>query len=123
MSTFGKSEGGGRRSAPRSQAPLVVLVTTVSKTQSAILMDVSSTGMRLRGVHLPQTGEELFATVEGIIAFGSIAWMEGDYRGIAFDEPLSSADEVRLRKVVKTAAGLPPEVKAAYDDWTLGLAR
>ena len=123
MSTFGKSEGGGRRSAPRSQAPLIALVTTVSKTQTAILMDVSSTGMRLRGLHLPQTDEELFVTVDGIIAFGSVAWMDGDQRGIQFDEPLNSVEEARLGKIIKTAAGLPSEVKAAYDDWTLGLAR
>lgn len=123
MGTFGKCKGGGRRSATRTTAPLLVTVTTLARSQSAVLIDVSCTGARLRGTDLPETGEELFLNVEGVIAFGTVAWMEDDERGVAFESDLTASDEKRLRQAVALARGLPPEMRAALDDWTLGVAR
>lgn len=123
MSTFGKCKGGGRRSALRAPAPLMAFVTTLTATHSAVLIDVSSTGARLQGTDLPTTGDELFVNLEGIVAFGTVAWAKGAERGIAFDPPLSTMDEKSLRHRVATARGVRPEIKAALDDWSLGLAR
>ena len=123
MSIFGKRKGGGRRSASRTPVPLIAVVTTLAESQSAIVVDVSSTGIRLHGADLPRKGEELFVNVEGVMAFGTVAWAADQQRGIEFDSPLCSGTEQMLRHKVAQAAGLPPEIKAAYDDWTLGVAR
>ena len=123
MSIFGKCKGGGRRSASRTKVPLIAVVTTLAETQSAIVVDVSSTSIRLRGPNLPGKGEELFVNVEGVLAFGTVAWADDDERGIEFDSPLCPGTEQLLRQKVAQAAGLPPEIKAAYDDWMLGVAR
>lgn len=123
MVAFGKCKGGGRRSAPRSSAPLIAIVTTLTASHSAVLLDVSATGARLQGPDLPQTGEDLFVSIERVVAFGTVVWAKESVRGIAFDEPLNPRDEQQLRQRVSQAHGLPPEIKAAFDDWVLGVAR
>ena len=123
MSCFGKRKGGGRRSAARLSAPLVAVVTTFRESRSAVLVDVSSTGAKLRGRNLPAVSEDLFVTIDGTMAFGTVAWEEGDERGVAFDEPLRPGDEERLREKVAHSRGLSPEFRHAFEDWTQGLAR
>jgi hypothetical protein len=123
MGTFGKCKGGGRRSAPRATAPLIALVTTLKGSHSAILVDVSSTGARLRGTDLPHEGEEMFMTVEKVIAFGTVVWARDGELGLAFDRPLLPAEQQSLRRNVALTAGLPPDIRAALDDWMLGVAR
>ena len=86
--TFGKMEGGGRRSAPREAAPLLAICTTVTRTHEVILVDVSSSGARLRGPDLPQVGDGLFLSIGKIKAFGTVAWAECHQFGVAFDAPL-----------------------------------
>jgi hypothetical protein len=95
----------------------------LSASHSAILVDVSATGVRVRGSNLPQKGEDLFVAIEGLVAFGTVVWCDGSLRGIAFDEPLRAGDEQFLNQKVAQAQGLPPDVKAAFQDWTLGVAR
>ena len=122
MGAFGKCEGGGRRSAARSAAPLIGLVTTLDGTRSAVVVDVSATGARLRGRDLPHVWAEFFIHVEGVVTFGTVQWEDADDRGIAFDVPLSPDDEKLLQQKVREAGGLPPEIKAAFDDWAVGIA-
>lgn len=123
MSEFGKCGGGGRRSAKRLTAPLMTIVTTLKESRSAVLVDVSATGACIRGEDLPGEGEELFVTIEGVIAFGDVAWASGDLRGIAFESALTAGNEVLLRTKVIQGGGLSPWMRAAMDDWTLGFAR
>ena len=123
MSAFGKCEGGGRRAAQRSNAPLLALITTLDGSHSALVVDVSSTGVRLRGPGLPRMGTDLNIGIEEVRAFGSVVWSEHDECGIAFDQPLSAKDEQLLKHRVSTTRGLPPEVKAAFDTWVLGCGR
>jgi hypothetical protein len=123
MGTFGKSKGGGRRSAPRANAPLVAIITTLQGSHSAVLVDVSATGARLRGPGLPKVGEELFVTVDEVIGFGAIAWCDCDECGVAFDPHLGSVEEEKLRLKVKKAAGLPLEMRAAFENWVVGCGR
>ena len=123
MVAFGKCKGGGRRSAPRASATLIAIVTTLTASHSAVLLDVSATGLRLEGPDLPRIGEDLFVTIENVVAFGTVVWANANVRGIAFDEPLKPGDEQKLRQRVSQGRGLPPNIKAAFDDWVLGVAR
>jgi len=122
MSPFGKCKGGGRRAAARSTAPLIGLVTTLDRTRSAIIVDVSATGARLRGKDLPPKWADFFINVDGVVTFGTVQWEDGDDRGIAFDAPLTGDDLSLLQSKVAQAKGMPPEIKAAFDDWTQGFA-
>lgn len=122
MSAFGKCEGGGRRSAARTAAPLTALVTTLNATRSAVVVDVSAKGARLRGKDLPPQWADLFINVEGVVGFGTVQWEDGDERGVAFDVALHPDDEELLQQKVRETHGLPPEIKAAFDDWMLGVA-
>jgi hypothetical protein len=123
MSAFGKSKGGGRRSASRATAPLVAIITTLQGSHSAVLVDLSATGARLQGPRLPGRGEELFVTVDDVVGFGAVAWSRGNERGVAFDPPLAPSEEQRLRSKIKETVGLPPDMRAAFDNWVLGCGR
>jgi hypothetical protein len=123
MSVFGKRNGGGRRKSQRDTAPAIAVFTTVTKSHPAVLVDISATGARLRSDDLPHPGEELMVAVETVRAFGCVAWVRGDQFGIAFDEPVSPAEAQQLKGKLSRCAGLAPEMSAAMDDWTTGLAR
>jgi len=120
MNAFGKCAGGGRRAAPREAAPLLAVYTTVTRSHSALLVDVSSSGARLRTPHLPEDGDELFVTIAKVKTFGTVAWVRESEFAIAFDELLDADELASLRLNVRTSFGLPPDVKAALDDWVLG---
>jgi hypothetical protein len=120
MREFGKSAGGGRRSAARLDAPMTVVISTLTGSRSAELVDISATGARFKSTNPPDLWEELTLVVEGINRFGTIVWSEGELRGMRFEEQLSLSDELKLRRKVADAAGIPLDVRAAFDQWTLG---
>src|SRR4051794_19370505 len=122
MVAFGKRIGGGRRSAARESAPLVAGFTTITRSHAASLVDISATGARLRGEDLPAVGELVEVSIGKVRAFSLVKWVSGNECGLAFDGRLAAADVKLLRKQVQLAAGLPPEIRAAYDDWVLGIA-
>ena len=123
MSVFGKRLGGGRRSAARSEGPLIAVFTTLQGSHSAVLADISSTGARLRGAQLPDMGEELLLSIDAVRAFGSVIWSEAGECGLVFDRPLAADEDQLLRQKVAETHGLPPDIKAAYDSWVVGCAR
>jgi len=123
MVAFGKSSGGGRRVGKREAAPLVATFTTRHGTYRGILVNVSTTGARIRSDNVPSIGEEGALTIEKVKTFCTIRWREDGEFGVEFDQPLSTAEETNLRREVARGKGLPADVRAALDDWTLGLAR
>jgi hypothetical protein len=123
MNSFGKSAGGGRRTAPREAAPLVALFSTISHSGRAIVIDVSPTGARLRGAGLPPAGEALEVSIECVRAFASVIWSEGAECGISFETPLTDREVRRLRERIAATAGLPPQLKAALEQWMTSVAR
>lgn len=123
MNAFGKASGGGRRTASRETAPLMVLVTRLSSSLEAVLIDLSATGARITGAHLPPVGEEVYFSVLQLKTVATVRWREGNQCGLQFFEPLPQMEVVTVRRAVARGAGLDPAVRAALDDWVLGLAR
>lgn len=102
---------------------MVAVFTTVSHSHGAVLVDLSSTGARMRSDELPRLGEELMVTIETIRAFGTVAWIDGDQFGVAFDVPVSTGELMQLKRRLTRTAGLAPELNAAMEDWNTGMAR
>lgn len=123
MGSFGKCNGGGRRSAPRRPAPLLAMLTTLTGSHEAHLIDISQTGARLSGNDLPNENDELVIALGPVRAFGCVAWKHDCECGIAFDGPVPAIDVERVRHKANTSAGLTPDERAALEDWTVGLAR
>jgi hypothetical protein len=123
MSAFGKSEGGGRRSAARERASLIAIFSSITQADRALVIDVSATGVRLRGDGLPRANELVEVCIETVRAFGIVIWSENGECGIEFEPPLSVDDIHSLQANARAAAGLAPQVKAALDDWMTGFAR
>jgi len=123
MNSFGKQQGGGRRSAARSAAPTMAVLTTLSGSRSAVLSNVSSTGARFRASDLPQMGEELQIRIDRVQAFGTVVWSEHGECGVVFDAPLHPSEEESLWQTLAAARGLPPDVRAAFDNWVVGCGR
>ncbi|WP_284070205.1 PilZ domain-containing protein [Sphingomonas sp. KRR8] len=123
MNAFGKASGGGRRTASRENAPLLVLISTLTRTLEAVLVDLSATGARLTGCELPPVGEELYFSVLKLKTVAVVRWRSATECGLQFYEPLPQAEVTEVRRAVAKGAGLDPAVKAALDDWVLGLAR
>ena len=123
MSSFGKCNGGGRRAAVRQNAPLIAVLSTLTRSHSAVVVDLSQTGVRVRGDDLPAAEDELIIGVEGVRTFGTVSWLRDDECGIAFDEPLPANDVAALCHLASKGRGYSPEARAAFEDWTLGLAR
>jgi hypothetical protein len=123
MSIFGRRKGGGRRSAERVEAPLVAVFTTVTRSHAATLVDVSATGARLKGSDLPGAGELAELRIGDVCAFGIVRWVADGECGLVFEVPLRPIDVASVRGEVRSAAGLPPDIRAAYEDWTVGFAR
>jgi hypothetical protein len=123
MTVFGKREGGGRRHAERESVPLIAVFTTRTRSHSAVVADLSNTGARLRGSDLPAPGEDIIVNVEGLSAFATVIWSRLGFCGIAFEACLTQPQIWSLEQQARTARGLTPEVQAARDDWTGGMAR
>jgi PilZ domain len=125
MSTFGKQCGGGRRIASRQKLSFAAVVSTIQSSTTAELVDVSSSGARLKGAHRPAEGTLVSLRLDTIEAFGVVAWREEDICGVAFDEPLSRAELSQLRRQVTIASVRWRSVdeQLASQDWCYGSAR
>lgn len=125
MREFGRSNGGGRRSAPRSALPLTAVYSTISKSASGPVVDISCTGVRLGGSYIPSKGESVEITIDAIRAFGVVAWATNAQFAIAFDSELApfEVDGVRRRAGMLLLTTMPPEERQAVEDWLLCVSR
>jgi hypothetical protein len=97
MRTFGISQARGRRSVPRTEAPLIAVLATDAADHSAELIDVSRTGARLKGPVFPAAGADLVFHAGKVRAAGEVIWIDGDQCGVAFDTPIAAAEVTRIR--------------------------
>ena len=122
---FGRSRGGGRRSAARTPGPMLAVVTTLSNRRSAMVLDISSAGVRLSGEELPLEGELIEIRIGHVTSFGRVVWRNEGQCGIAFDPRLRAADVEELRASAgKTSlSSLSLEEQVALEEWLLGISR
>lgn len=125
MRTFGRMFGGGRRATAREELPLPAVVSTVENSLVAELVDLSATGARLKGTHLPARGAVISLKLDCVHAFGTVVWSSGDECGVCFDLPLAPFEFSRLRREVKIASVMWRNVdeRLAARDWQFGVAR
>ena len=97
MTTFGKSEGGGRRRGQRDAAPQLAVLSTIASDRRVGLINVSSQGVRLTAPDLPQEGEDVIFQAESIQLFGRVVWARGGQCGVAFAAPMSPDQVARLQ--------------------------
>jgi hypothetical protein len=125
MSNFGKSGGGGRRSSVRNDVPMLALVMTLSRTRTAVVADLSCTGICLKGGDLPQSGELLEIKLDQVAGFGSVVWSTGSQCGIAFEPALASTDveALRIRAGKSKLSSMSVQERQALHEWLLGVSR
>jgi hypothetical protein len=101
------------------------LVSTISDNRVLALVNLSSTGARLRGSKLPPKGEAMSLKIDYVRAFGVVAWSRNGECGVEFDSPIQSFEVRRLRGEVKSAtlSGGGVEQQLALEDWETGFAR
>jgi hypothetical protein len=102
---------------------MTLVFTTLTRSHSAILIDLSRTGARLSGEDLPEEAEYLTISLGGMRVFGTIAWCHGGECGVTFEEVLSEANLRLLGSKAAKVSGASLELKAAFDDWNNGFAR
>ncbi len=92
MRTFGKRIDGleGRRKSAREPVVLAASALTLSSSRPVIVTEVSPTGAKLVGRHLPKKGTSALIAVGQVELFADIIWSANDECGIAFESPLSA---------------------------------
>jgi PilZ domain len=119
MQKFGKKEGGGRRRAAREEAPLTAVITTLTCSHSALVVDVSCTGARLRGDELPSKGQEMILSVEKLRTFGIVVWSRRGECGVRFDPPLEPLD---IHDFATGFASVPACLASSGMRWRTGMS-
>lgn len=122
MRTFGKSVGGGRRTAQRSPAPVLALLSTVGHDYHVALEDVSRTGARFSAPLLPSKGENVILRAERVRVFGRVIWSDDQRCGVSFDAPIADDSVDELRPDAQSV-GLSAEERSAADRWGAGTPR
>jgi PilZ domain len=97
MSSFGKSNGGGRRKSARSQEPLLVTLSTLAADYRAGVVNVSSTGAQVSAPCLPAPGEDVIFKADKVHSMARVVWSEPGQCGVAFERPITDEDAERLR--------------------------
>jgi hypothetical protein len=97
----------------------------LSRSQVAMVEEISCTGAKLKGLPPLAVGEEFLLRFRALEAFATVKWANGDTCGIEFDLPLGEADVAELRcsgPAASTTIRLLQH-KQAHEDWRSGLAR
>jgi len=124
MSAFGKRNDGpyGRRTAERERVLLSAAMLSVGASRTAIIRDVSKTGLKLE-VNVPlKVGQELWLKLHPHDIFCRVVWVDGDCCGVEMDEPFSDAETEQLQAMGKTVwmPRLSKDEQLALQDWRRG---
>jgi hypothetical protein len=102
-----------------------VLLSTLTRRSCVALVDISETGARLGAEDLPEQGEVVEVTVDGLRTYGTVAWSSDEECGIAFDQRLTLNEVTRLRKRAGFGTGrsLTVDQRVALEQWLNGVSR
>lgn len=64
---------------------------------SSTLVDVSRTGIRLRGARLPFEGEDVLLLTEDVRVWGQVVRCEDDVCAVEFDTPIAPVEVQQLQ--------------------------
>ena len=103
MATFGRFDP-GVRAAPRMKVGLVAVLSNVGGEYSSTVIDVSRTGMRLRGVRLPAEGEDVLLLTEDVRVWAQVVRLKDDICAVEFDTPIASVEVKRLQSLADIRA-------------------
>jgi PilZ domain len=124
---FGKRMDGVERLRRVLREPLLLAasILTIERSRSAVILDVSQSGARLRGSVRAAPGQDLWLRVGCVDTLATVAWTDGDICGVTFDQPLGEDDLDHLRREAKNTivATMTPEERLAAQDWAFGFAR
>jgi hypothetical protein len=124
---FGKrvDELGGQRRSLRDVVMRRVAMMTTLLSRSVDLIDLSTTGAKLRGRDLPPEGQEVLIRLGDFEAFGVIIWQGDHHCGLRFDVALTenALDLIRRGRGQPTLHDLSPEDLMAADDWANDFVR
>ena len=124
MSGFGKRLDGpsGRRAAGRQPVVLNAAMLAIGASRTAIIRDVSRTGLKLEVNAEMYVGQEVWLKLPPYDIFGKVAWVKGKQCGIRLDEPFTEK-QTQLLKASGKAAWLPrltPDEQAALQSLRSG---
>lgn len=127
MNGFGKRlDGpGGRRAAAREPVLLNAAMLTPRASRTVTLLDVSTTGARMRLKEPLSLGQQIWLKINPADIFGTIVWLDHGECGIRFDVALTDAEAAALqaRGKVVFCAGLSVDEQLGAEDWEWGLMR
>lgn len=127
MPTFGKRNDGvtGRRKSARSRMMIPVVIKSFSTLSPVELLNLSSTGARLRKSYLPPANQGILARADTVEAFGTVVWNRAGMCGVHFDEPLSPLAVHKLEHASEMSirANQSPSDQIAAEDWATAYAR
>lgn len=125
INTFGKRGGGGRRATERVSAGLPAQLVSLAHRHPAILIEISTTGARVRAADPPRKNSEVLLVVEHISSYSRIIWRSGEVCGLRFVDEIDLFDVELIRHKASGASTerMTPQQKGGVDDWRSGLAR
>jgi hypothetical protein len=95
----------GRRAAPRLRLALPARVTSITATQNCILLDISRGGARIALASPVPCWQSSYIAFGRFELFGMVVRSEssaeaggGGVNGVAFDEPISQAEVLEIRR-------------------------
>ncbi len=103
---------------------MLAVVMTLTSTRTAVVADLSSTGIRLSGANLPAKGQLLEIKIDTVAAFGSVVWSTNSQCGVAFEPPLASSnvEALRIRAGKTRLSNMSVQERQALEEWLLGVS-
>ena len=124
MAAFGKRlDGpGGRRRAMRAPILMSAALHTVGASRTVTIIDVSTTGARLRSALPLEAGQHVWLKIPSADVFARVQWTENDVYGVCFDKllPVAEAASLQARGKVVIMPRLNLEEQLALEDWKAG---
>lgn len=98
----------GRREAPRLRLAIPARFVSLCDTQNCILLDLSRTGARLALARPVAAGQHGYIAIAHLEPFGVVVrrekGREGGLNAMTFDEPLSEAQVLEIRRFAEDFA-------------------